>query len=119
MNPETLIRPGNRHFWWLCLGYGVFMLYSSTIVGPLGFHFVSLDPIQALHRFLTIRFVANGSDQRADWVGNLLMLVPFGFLTTATVWPRRPALRLPADMKVSSSSLKRCAPGCTPSMASM
>ena len=96
MDLETLTRPGNRHFGWLCLGYGVLILYSSTIVGPLGFHFVPLDPIQALHRFLAIRFVANGSDQRADWMGNLLMLVPFGFLAAATVWPRRPVFRLPA-----------------------
>ena len=48
MDLETLTRPGDRHFGWLCLGYGVLILYSSTIVGPLGFHFVPLDPIQAL-----------------------------------------------------------------------
>jgi glycopeptide antibiotics resistance protein len=96
MNPEIPTYPGSRHFGWFCLGYGLLMLYSSTVIGPLGFHFVYLDPVQALHRLLAIRFVANGSDQRADWMGNLLMLVPFGFLAAASIWPRRSALRLPA-----------------------
>ena len=72
------------------------MLYSSTAVGPTGFHFVSLDPVEAFHRFLATRFVASGSDQRADWMGNLLMLVPFGFLVAGAIWPRRAAFRLPA-----------------------
>ncbi|HEX4368006.1 MAG TPA: VanZ family protein, partial [Rhodopila sp.] len=96
MTPEIPTHAGNRHFRWFCLGYGVLVLYSSTVVGPLGFHFVYLDPVQALHRFVAIRFVANGSDQRADWVGNLLMLVPFGFLMAASIRPRRPMFRLPA-----------------------
>ncbi len=96
MDLKTLTYPGDRHFGWLCLGYGVFILYSSTVVGPFGFHFVFRDPIQAFHQILAIRFVANGSDQRADWMGNLLMLVPFGFLVAATVWPQRPVFRLPA-----------------------
>ena len=72
------------------------MLYSSTAVGPTGFHFVSLNPVEAFHRFLATRFIASGSDQRADWMGNLLMLVPFGFLVAGTIWPRRAAFRLPA-----------------------
>jgi glycopeptide antibiotics resistance protein len=96
MDLETLTPPGNRRFGWLCLAYGLLILYSSTVVGPLGFHFVFRDPLQALHQFLAIRFVANGSDQRADWMGNLLMLVPFGFLVAAAVWPRRPVFRLAA-----------------------
>jgi glycopeptide antibiotics resistance protein len=88
--------PGDRHLRWFCLGYGLLILYSSTVVGPLGFHFVYLDPIQALHQLLAICFAADGLDPRADWIGNLLMLVPFGFLTAASLWPRRAAFRLPA-----------------------
>lgn len=72
------------------------ILYSSTVIGPTGPNFVALDPAEALRRFLAIRFVPHGSDQRADWIGNLLMLVPLGFLVTATLWPMRPALRVPA-----------------------
>lgn len=29
-----------RGFGWLCLGYAVVMLYASTIIGPMGIHFV-------------------------------------------------------------------------------
>ena len=73
---------------WLCLGYFVVMLYAGTIVGPAGLHFVQLDPAEALRQFLSIRFVVNDSGQRADWIGNLLMLAPFGYLVAASVWPR-------------------------------
>ena len=59
-------------------------------------NFVYSDPVAAFHRFLATRFVEHGSDQRADWIGNLLMLVPFGFLAAGAIWPRRPAFRLPA-----------------------
>jgi glycopeptide antibiotics resistance protein len=74
------------------------MLYSSTLVGPLGPNFVYRDPVGAFWAFLATPYVAHGSDQRADWVGNLLMLVPFGFIVAAATWPRRPALRLPAAL---------------------
>jgi VanZ family protein len=84
-------RPG-----WLCLGYLAVMLYASTIVGPAGPHFVFSDPARAFVRFLATPFVNNGSDQRADWIGNLLMLVPFGVLSAATTRPQRHLLRLPA-----------------------
>lgn len=90
MHPETS-RPI-----WLCLGYFVLMLYASTIVGPAGPHFVFRDPAEALQQFLSTRFAATGSDQRADWIGNLLMLGPFGYLVAATVWPRRRPLGLAA-----------------------
>jgi glycopeptide antibiotics resistance protein len=85
--PPILRRPG-----WLCLGYGMLMLYASTVIGPLGLHFVAIDPALALQRFLAVHFVNTGSDQRADWIGNLLMLVPFGFLVAGTVWPGRTRL---------------------------
>ena len=80
--------PRNR-FAILALLYGVVIAYSSTIVGPAGLHFVPLDPAEALHRFLATRYVFNGSDQRSDWMGNLTMLVPMGFLLAGAVWPRR------------------------------
>jgi VanZ family protein len=75
------------------------MVYSSTLVGPDGPHYVPLAPGQAFRAFLAMRFVAHGSDQRADWIGNLLMLVPFGFLTAAAVWGRRAR---PARMLLSA-----------------
>ncbi len=68
--------------------YAGLICYGSTVIGPAGPHYVALDPAEALRRFLAMRFVANGSDQRADWMGNLTLLVPFGFLLTGSVWPR-------------------------------
>jgi glycopeptide antibiotics resistance protein len=96
LEPEPFSSAGTRYFSWLGLGYGLLMLYSSTVIGPAGCNFVFLDPARALHQFLALRIVAHGSDQRADWMGNLLMLVPFGFLVTGALWPRRPAFRLSA-----------------------
>jgi len=69
--------------------YGLVMAYASTVVGPTGFHFVPRDPLDAWQDLRHLHFVAHGSDQRADWMGNLVMLAPFGFLALAMLWPRR------------------------------
>ncbi len=71
----------------LALLYALMIAYASTIVGPTGLNFVPLDPGEALQRFLATPYVHNGSDQRADWMGNLTMLVPFGFLLAGSLWP--------------------------------
>jgi VanZ family protein len=94
LEPDT--STGTRHFAWLCVLYALLMLYSSTLVGPDGVNFVPLDPAEALHRFLATPFLDTGSDQRADWMGNLLMLVPFGFLVAGAIWPVRPMVKPPA-----------------------
>jgi glycopeptide antibiotics resistance protein len=65
---------------WLALLYALGMAYASTFVGPVGVHLVPIEPSDALHRLLHMQLVAHGSDQRADWMGNLVMLVPLGFL---------------------------------------
>ncbi|HBK05395.1 MAG TPA: hypothetical protein DDZ81_05965 [Acetobacteraceae bacterium] len=80
----------------LALLYAAVMLYSSTVVGPAGMNFVYRPPAEALWTFLATPYVEHGSDQRADWIGNLMMLVPFGFITTGALWPRRTLLRVPA-----------------------
>jgi glycopeptide antibiotics resistance protein len=80
----------------LCLTYAVLMLYASTVVGPAGINFVYKNPGETLRIFLATPYVINGSDQRADWMGNLLMLVPFGFLVAGALWPKRPMLKMPA-----------------------
>jgi glycopeptide antibiotics resistance protein len=77
----------------LCAGYALIMLYASTVIGPLGIHYVFRDPADALSALLSVPYADNGSDQRADWMGNLLMLVPYGGILTAALWPRRPALQ--------------------------
>ena len=77
---------------WLLL-YALLIAYASTVVGPMGLHFVPMELTAAWWEFSARAFtwVHNGSDQRADWMGNLSMYVPFGFLLTGTLWPRRGA----------------------------
>jgi glycopeptide antibiotics resistance protein len=93
MRHDILAFPSRWRLAGLCALYAGVMLYSSTLVGPDGPNFVYRDPVQAFLAFLATPYVAHGSDQRADWVGNLLMLVPFGFMVAAAMWPVRPALR--------------------------
>ncbi len=81
---------------WLLL-YACSVVYGSLVLGPIGFHYVPRDPVQAWHAFLATPYVENGSDQRPDWIANLLELIPFGFLTAAILWPRHSRwLQLPA-----------------------
>ena len=64
---------------WLML-YALIIIYSSLVLGPLGFHFVPQDPAAVWQTFLATRFFDTGSDQRPDWIANLLLMVPFGLL---------------------------------------
>jgi glycopeptide antibiotics resistance protein len=98
MRHDLLALPNRWRLAGLCMIYAAIMLYSSTLVGPDGTNFVYRDPVQAFHAFLGTRYVPHGSDQRADWIGNLLMLVPFGFMVAAALWPVRTMLRVPAAL---------------------
>jgi VanZ family protein len=69
---------------WLLL-YALIAVYSSLVLGPLGFHFVPQNPQTVWHNFLATPFFDNGSDQRPDWIANLLMMVPFGLLATGAL----------------------------------
>ena len=84
--------PNARFLPWLLL-LAAMIAYSSTVVGPMGIHYVPLDPDAAWRefQFRALTWIDNGSDQRADWMGNLCMLVPFGFLLTATLALRKGA----------------------------
>jgi VanZ family protein len=73
----------------LTILYALFIAYASTIVGVLGPHYVSIAPSEALYRLIHMPYVANGSDQRSDWMGNLVMLVPMGFLVAGWLTPRQ------------------------------
>lgn len=68
---------------WLLL-YAALVIYSSVVIGPLGFHFVPQDPAAVWDKFLATPFFDNGSDQRPDWIANLLLMVPFGVLAAGT-----------------------------------
>lgn len=77
---------------WLLLGalaYSVFVVYGSLV--PLRFHFISFD--QALLNFRSIHYLDLGIASRADWVANILLFIPLGFLWSGVLWPRRHLLR--------------------------
>jgi VanZ family protein len=75
------------------LGYAVAVLYVSTVLGPGGFNFVPRDPAAAWSALVATPYLANGSDQRPDWMANLAMLVPLGFLAAGALWPGVGVLR--------------------------
>jgi VanZ family protein len=71
--------------------YALLIAYASTIVGVAGPHYVAIDWDEALRRLIHMRYVDHGSDQRSDWMGNLVMAVPLGFLVAGWLLPNRPA----------------------------
>ena len=76
--------------------YALVIVYASTFVGVLGLHFIPIDPSEALSQLIHIPYVEHGSDQRSDWMGNMLMLVPLGFLVTGWFSPAARVSPLPA-----------------------
>lgn len=80
-----MIRLHRSHFTTLAVLYGLAMVYSSLILGPAGLHYVPISFGEAWDKFLSIRYMDNGSNQRADWMGNLLMAAPLSFLINSAV----------------------------------
>lgn len=68
----------------IALGYLVFAVYGSLV--PLDFKPMPWE--QAVDRFREIRFLKLGIGSRADWVANLLLFIPLGFLWVGWLWPR-------------------------------
>ena len=69
--------------WWLlCLVYLCFVVYGSLV--PLELRAVPFD--EALSRFADIRFLELGTASRADWVANIVLYVPLGFLACAALF---------------------------------
>jgi glycopeptide antibiotics resistance protein len=74
-----------NHYFLLAALYGLGMAYVSLVIGPVGFHYVPIDFGEALRRFGAIGFVHHGSSERADWIGNLIMAVPFAYLANSAI----------------------------------
>lgn len=70
--------------------YAIAIVYVSTVLGPTGFNFVPRDPLAALHAFVTMPYYDHGSDQRQDWMANLMMFAGVGFLLAAARTGSRP-----------------------------
>jgi VanZ family protein len=88
----TLVRRisglSQRHYALLALIYALLVVYSSLVIGPLGVHFVAMDPAAAWREFLATPFVDHDSNERPDWIANLIMLAPFGYLAAGMLRPR-------------------------------
>ncbi len=70
----------------LALAYLLFVIYGSLV--PLEYRPLPLE--DALWQFQTIRFLDLGIGSRADWVANVLLFIPLGFLWLGVTWPRQP-----------------------------
>lgn len=71
------------------------VFYASTFVTITGVVYFDRDPAEMWQKLLHVTLVEHGSDQRADWMGNLGMLIPLGFLVAAALLPApRPVGRL-------------------------
>lgn len=70
--------PGNpRSLLWLAaLVYTTFVIYGSLV--PLDFRALSWD--EAVARFAAIPWLELGVGSRADWVANLILYIPLGYL---------------------------------------
>src|SRR5262245_16393807 len=87
---STMTSGPRRRFGGATVLYMMAVIYVSLALQPEGFRFVPLHPGEAWHAYVTMPFVKHGVDQRSDWMGNLLMFVPLGFLATgALAWRRR------------------------------
>jgi len=74
-----------NHFLTLAALYALAMVYSSLALGPGGLNYVPLGFGEALDRFMSLRFVPHGSDQRPDWIANMLLPVPLAFLINSAI----------------------------------
>lgn len=70
--------------------FALVVAYGSTALTIQGFNFVPADPARMVQEFARRMggWVSHGSDQQADWMGNLTMMVPMGFLLAGSFAPR-------------------------------
>ncbi len=68
------------HFLLLAALYALGIVYTSLVLGPSGLHYVAISPELAWQKFMAIHFVHHGSDQRADWIANMIMPIPLAYL---------------------------------------
>jgi len=62
--------------WLAALVYTAFVIYGSLV--PLEFRSIPWD--EAVARFAAIPWLALGVGSRADWVANLILYIPVGYL---------------------------------------
>src|ERR1700761_5450997 len=77
--PPAPLRLSYRDFAVLAVLYGLVTVYSSLLLGPDGLHYVPISAAEAWQKFRAVTFVANGSDQRPDWIANMMMTIPLAY----------------------------------------
>lgn len=78
--------PRRAHYGALLVAFLGFAIYGSLV--PL--KFAPLDFSAAVERFADISWMELGTAHRADWVANILLFVPLGYLGLATFEVDRP-----------------------------
>ena len=66
----------NRYFFLVTVLYTLFVIYGSLV--PLDFKAMPLN--EALYQFRNIRYLNLGINSLADWVANILLMIPLAFL---------------------------------------
>ncbi|HEX4506075.1 MAG TPA: VanZ family protein, partial [Alphaproteobacteria bacterium] len=77
--PPGPLRLSHRGFAVLAVLYGMVTVYSSLLLGPDGLHYVPISAAEAWQKFRAVTFVVNGSDQRPDWIANMMMTIPLAY----------------------------------------
>lgn len=73
--------PRRTHLFIATLGFIVFVVYGSLV--PLQYQKLAWD--EAIHRFRGVPYLRLGIASRADWVSNILLFIPLGFLSLGTL----------------------------------
>jgi glycopeptide antibiotics resistance protein len=97
--PPAAFRLSHRHFAVLAMLYGLAIIYSSLMLGPDGLHYVPIGAAEAWQKFRAIHFIDNASDQRSDWIANMMMAIPLAYFVNGAFaqrvrWVRNAALTL-------------------------
>jgi VanZ family protein len=97
--PPAAFRLSHGHFAVLAVLYGLAIVYSSLMLGPDGLHYVPISAAEAWQKFRAVRFIDNASDQRSDWIANMMMAIPLAYFVNAAFarqvrWVRNAALTL-------------------------
>ena len=77
--PPAALRLSHRHFGTLAVLYALTIVYSSLMLGPDGLHYVPISAADAWQQFRAIHFIDNASDQRSDWIANMMMAIPLAY----------------------------------------
>jgi VanZ family protein len=78
--------PTSRHYGWLALGFLAFAVYGSLV--PLDFRLLAIGDASA--RYVAAWQVPIRIESRSDWLSNILLFIPLGFLLAGWLAVDRP-----------------------------